>query len=92
VNVSRETWPYGWDIHSTGPRGREVRWRRDPAEALALAAIKGGTVVPAGSPSPPLDTCNDCGEPILPDQAAGYDYAGGRCHAGCFLGLAGDPT
>jgi len=82
--VSRETLPApthpGWEVRSDGPRGIELRWRRDPAEALALAFTLGGSITPAGP-----ELCADCGEPILPDQPSGYDFARGRCHAWCFI-------
>jgi len=82
--VSRETLPDaphpGWEVRSSGPRGTELRWRRDPAEALALAFTLGGTIAPAAPPR-----CGDCGEVIEPDQPAGYDYAKGLIHAGCCL-------
>jgi len=44
----------GWDVHSTGKHGAEVRWRKDPAQALALAFTLGGTIVPANTSFPPV--------------------------------------
>jgi len=82
--VSRDTpdlptYP-GWEVRSNGPHGIELRWRRDPAEALALAFTLDGTISPASA-----ELCADCEQPILPDQPAGYDFARGRCHAWCFI-------
>ena len=89
----RSTGATGWDIYSTGERGTEVRWRREPAEALAIAFVVGGTIVPVGEPftgpndGPVVagDTCADCHRPILPDEPAGFDFARGRIHAGCLI-------
>lgn len=75
--------PIGWDVASHGERGLELRWRRDPAEALALAFTLGGCIVPAGTPPP--DTCPDCGRSILPDEPDGYDFARGHIHATCVI-------